>query len=159
MELKQLQDLVLKGPTLALGEINTLCSDPFAYANDDSTETATPDTGSAGETTTVTAAGTTIAYPTILFEASGTRTGLVMEHDALDTRLTYSGQLVYGDKLLVHCNPADWLVEKMPVGQDAYAAVMDSIDGQFPYLEVGANEFTIYHFSGDVTWTWKNRFV
>lgn len=154
-----LRDIALEGPTLARGEIVTVCADPFAYATTESTETADLDVGTEGETVTVTAGGTTFSYPTILFEVTGTRSNLTIEHDALDTRIIYTGQLVFGDKLRVNCDPAEWLVEKMPVGEDAYAAVMDSIDGQFPYLEVGANEFTIYHFSGDVTWTWRNRYA
>ena len=154
-----LRDIRLNGPTLATGELITTCADPFAYANTESTATDTVNVGTEGDTKTVTAVGTAISYPTILFEATGTKTGLVIEHDALDTRLTYSGQLVSGDKLRVNCNPAEWYVEKMPTGEDAYASVMDSIDGQFPYLEVGANEFTTYHFVGGITWTWRSRYA
>ena len=154
-----LRDIALEGPTFARGEIVTACADPFAYAVTESTQTETIDTSTGGVSVTITGAGTSIAYPVILLEATGTRTGVVIEHDALDTRITYSGQLVSGDKIRINCNPTDWLVEKMPTGQDAYVAVMDSIDGQFPHIEVGDNTFTVYWFTGDVTWTWRERYA
>lgn len=148
------------GPTTAEATLVLYCLYPFAYASSESEHEETSiDVGVEGESYTVTAGGTVPAYPMIVFEASGTSTTLIIEHDDLDTRLQYTGGLESGDKLRIKCEPSEWLVEKMPSGEDAYSEVMTDINGQWPYLEVGDNVFTVYDFEGDITWTWRDRYL
>ena len=156
----QLSDVRLDGPTFATATIVTLCADPFGYASTESTKTETSlDIGVGGQSFTVTSTGTAISYPEIVFTAGGTSTALVIEHDALDTRLVYDGTFVSGDKLRIKCDPANWTVDRMPSGDDTYSTVMSDIEGQWPHLEVGDNVFTIYDFEGSITWTWRNRYL
>jgi len=156
----RLSSLEIENPQRAIGEIELMCADPFAYASSESTHEETGvSTGAEGDSFTVTVAGTMRAYPEIVFESTGSSTPLTIEHDAQDTRLTYTGAMASGDKIRVKCAPTEWAVERMPSGEDAYASVMPYVDGQWPYLAVGDNIFTVYWFDGDITWTWRERYL
>jgi predicted phage tail component-like protein len=158
----QLSDIQLDSPTLARVQLRVFCSDPFAYGSSEATHNETGiDTGIGGTSFTVSAgSGTERAYPVIVLTATGTQaSGTTLESNEQDTRIVYTGGLVSGDKLRIKCDPAEWIVEKMPAGEDTYVAVMEDVEGQWPYLSVGDNEFVIYFFTGSILFTWRARYL
>ena len=139
--------------------LSFVASDPFAYAVTGSTDNSNTITLVAGDTVTVTVGGTAFAYPTLVFTANATITQVVIENDATDDRLEWTGTLASGDALRVNCDPRTLLVEKKPSGGE-YAASMSGVEGRHPYFLPNTDtDLIIYGFTGTLDISWRNRFL
>lgn len=133
-----------KGGTLAIGEIDFICPDVYAY---DVSETNVSDTINASPfEKDVTVGGTAFTWPTITLTSPGViaqGVEIKVENVQTEDELIYTvpaGGLILNDVLLIDCE--HWIVYLNGT------ASMAGVSGRFPYLAVGLNTMRFTNFTG-----------
>lgn len=132
-----------------------IAPDAAAYSTTASTATATMP---AAESLPVTSAGTSRAWPEIIFTAAGAAGNVIIEHSDLDVRMSWTGTLAAGNRL--RFDTAAWEVYWTEGVDDDWALSMAGFEGEFPHLFPGVNNLRLLTPSaGTLTVNWRNRYL
>jgi predicted phage tail component-like protein len=142
-----------RGPNAWVGQLELVCHDPAAYAEDEDTAT---DTAAASWSDLLTVGGTTYCFPVITLTADGAQADItvVVRNDTLDMELSWTGTLANEDVL-------EFDSETESVTLNA-ASAMTGVAGdnpRWPLLKAGDNLVEITGFTGTVLITWRERYL